>query len=445
MVFINPKLTFLVGFFYFYLMKKLLFTSSFLCSAFIFAQFSVKATIPQYLTGSDIYLYGFNGSKEILFSKAEISGNTATFKVDKKYIGMMRAFFQKANSSVNLVSENKDISFTVNLDSKNKISDALFEDEANQLFSSEIERQRKQELILPALMQIKDYYKPSEAFYKSLDSEIKLLSTEDPSLYKSHPFLDYYHKNQKYAVQEKSAELTPADFINFYSKSGEYLETSLILKPSLINFLNISKSNIEANVDQLLAAVNLETPRGQTILSELIDIFNTYGMDQQKSKYLAQANNLKCTITERLATTLKANNNTEVGAKFPNSNFVNPVHTTAKSLYDIKTAKKVVVFWSSTCSHCEAELPQLLEKYAKMKAQNIEIVGFSLDSNLEDFRNKANIYPWINDSEGKGWYSSYGDRYNVVATPTYFILDANNNVISKPNHVADVIDFLKLN
>lgn len=434
-----------MGFFYFYSMKKILVAGSFILSTFTFAQFNVKAEIPAYLTDSEVYLYGFNGSKEILYAKAKISNNTATFKVDKQYTGMMRAFFKKANASVNMVSENEDITFKIDLDSKNKISNVTFSDQVNQLFSSEVDLQKKQELILPALIQIKDYYKPTDNFYRSLESEIGILSSKDTASNENHPFLDFYNKNQKYSNQEKVAELKPEDFINFYAKSGEYLETSTILKPSLINFLNVSKANVEGSVDKLLEAVNLETPRGQTILSELIEIFNTYGMDKLKDKYLAEANNLKCTINDRLASTIKANKNTEIGAKMPNNTFVNAIHTKAKSLYDIKASKKIVVFWSSTCSHCEAELPKLLEKYDKLKAQNIEIIGFSLDSSLEEFKAKANLYPWINDSEGKGWYSSYGDTYNIVATPTYFVLDADNKIISKPNHVGDVLDYLKVN
>ncbi|GGG66779.1 TlpA disulfide reductase family protein [Epilithonimonas arachidiradicis] len=426
-------------------MKKILYVSSILLSAYAFPQFSVNVQIPSYLSDSDIYLYGFNGSKEILYSKAKISNNKAVFKVDKKYVGMMRAFFQKTNSSVNMVSENKNIDFKVELDSKNKFSNVTFNDQTNQLFSNDVEQQKKKELILPALIQIKDYYKPSENFYISLESEISLLSKDDQAMYEAHPFLDFYNKNQKFSVQEKATELKPQDYIDFYSKSGEYLETSLILKPSLINYLNVSKSNVEGGVDKLLEAVNLETPRGQTILSELIDIFNTYNMDKLKQKYLSEGNNLKCTINDRLASTLKSNNNTEIGAKMPNNTFVNAIHTKAKSLYDIKSSKKIVVFWSSTCSHCEAELPKLLEKYDKLKAQNIEIVGLSLDSNLDEFKSKANIYPWVSDSEGKGWYSSYGDTYNISATPTYFVLDADNKIISKPNHVADVLDYLKVN
>lgn len=426
-------------------MKKLILISSILFSAYAFPQFSITADIPSYLADSEVYLYGFNGSKEILYSKGKNANNKAVLKVDKKYIGMMRVFFQKTNSSVNMVSENKNVDFRLELDGKNKISNIIFGDQTNLLFSNEVELQKKQELILPALVQIKDYYKPSESFYKSLEAEINSLSKGDLTLYDAHPFLDYYHQNQKYSVQEKAAELKPQDYIDFYSKSGEYLETSTLLKPSLINYLNASKSNVEGAVDKLLEAVNVETPRGQTILSELIEIFNTYNMDKLKDKYLAEANNLKCTINDRLSATLKSNNNTTIGAKMLNTVFLNPIHTKAKSLYDIKADKKIVVFWSSTCSHCESELPKLLEKYDKLKAQNIQVVGFSLDANLDEYRNKATLYPWVSDSEGRGWYSSYGDIYNISATPTYFILDSNNKIISKPNHVADVLDDLKLN
>ena len=427
-------------------MKKLLIICSVITSASIFSQFTVAVDLPAYYSDSDIYLYGFNGSKEILYSKAKTSNNKAIFRVDKKYIGMMRAFFQKNNSSVNMVSENKNIDLTLKLDDKNKISDAVFNDQTNQIFSKEVDLEKKKDLILPALIQIKDYYNPSDEFYKSLEGEIALLSQKGNTLDNAnHPFLSYYQQNQRFSNQENASQLKQEDYLNFFSKSSEYLETSLLLKPALINYLNASKSNVEGAVDKLLETVNIETPRGQTILSELIDIFNTYNMDKLKDKYLTEANNLKCTINDRLASTLKSNNSTSIGQKMPNAIFVNPIHTKAKSLYDIKSSKKIVVFWSSTCSHCEAELPKILEKYEKLKAQNIAVVGFSLDSNLDEFRSKANNYPWISDSEGKGWYSSYGETYNINATPTYFILDADNKIISKPNHVADVLEYLKVN
>ncbi|MDQ1098777.1 TlpA family protein disulfide reductase [Chryseobacterium camelliae] len=133
-----------------------------------------------------------------------------------------------------------------------------------------------------------------------------------------------------------------------------------------------------------------------------------------------------------------------MGAVFPDYKFQSPVNTTAKSLYGVKADKKIIVFWSSTCSHCENELPKLLEKYNELKAKNIQVVGFSLDVDRDSYTNKIKAFPWINDSELKGWNSSFADTYNIHATPTYFILDANNKIISKPEHVGDVLDYFKL-
>ena len=48
-------------------------------SASFFSQFTVAVDLPAYYSDSDIYLYGFNGSKEILYSKAKTSNNKAIF------------------------------------------------------------------------------------------------------------------------------------------------------------------------------------------------------------------------------------------------------------------------------------------------------------------------------------------------------------------------------
>src|SRR5690606_37543985 len=111
-------------------------------------------------------------------------------------------------------------------------------------------------------------------------------------------------------------------------------------------------TNVSSDIDTLLTAVNVETPRGQTVLSELIEIFDAYDMKELKDKYLTQAKNLKCTINERLSATIAVNKNIELGATFLNHVFKNPTNTSAKTLSEVKAAKKVIIFWSSTCSHC---------------------------------------------------------------------------------------------
>lgn len=427
-------------------MKKILGIMSLLALNSLSAQFKIDIEAPATFTPKEVYLYTLNGSKDVLNTKEIRKGNTWQFKVEKPYTGMLKLYFPEGNISLNFISENKDVKLKFDSD-KGKITNVQYLDESNFVMNNLQDVQQKKEYILPALVQIKDYYDSSTRFRKALNDEIARLSLSVADLSK-YPFVQYYNSNYSKFLDKTTAkkDITHDEIIHYLSNSNDMLETSSLLRPVLMAYLNVGPSTNVANaVDKLLKAVNLETPRGQTILSELIEIFDTYGMADLKEKYLTEAKNLKCTINDRLSNTIATNKNTELGATFPNYIFQNPTNTTAKSIADVKASKKIIVFWSSTCSHCEAELPKLIEKYNAIKSQNAEVIAFSLDSEKANYDAKVKSLPWINDTELKGWYSSFAETYNVRATPTYFVLDSNNKIIAKPDHAADVISYLKLN
>ncbi len=427
-------------------MKKIILVASLLLVNSYQAQFKINITAPTSFTPTELYVYTLNGSKDVLTSKDIKKGGSWDIKITQPYSGMMKLYFPETNASINFISENKDIKLNFETE-KNKIVNVDYLDEANLAMSQNQDVQQKKEVILPALYQIKGYYKNKSEFGSALDSEINRLSNPTANLAK-FPFISFYNNNYSKFL-EKSADkkgVTHDDVINFITKSNELLESSSLLKPVLISYLNLGPtSTITTNVDKLLAAVNTETPRGQTVLSELIEIFDTYAMQDLKTKYLTEAKNLKCAINDRLTNTIASNAKTDIGAIFPNYTFTRATNTKAKSIFDVKADRKVIIFWSSTCSHCEAELPKIIEKYNAIKKMNGEVIAFSLDNDMAAYSNKANMLPWINDSELKGWNSSFAETYNLHATPTYFVLDGNNKIIAKPDHAADVISYLKLN
>lgn len=427
-------------------MKKIFTLAAFSAVFSLHAQFTVTIQAPADFKDQDAILYTLNGSKDIIFSKEQSKNNTWTFKYPKNYMGMMKVYFPGSNNTFNFISENKNVSIKLETQA-NKIKDIAYLDESNMIMSKMQEGSQKKEMILPALSQIKEYYKDNTDFGKALKSEISRLSGGTEGIDQAqHPFIYYYNTNYaKFLAKEPSKNVSQDDIINFIDKSGDVLETSSLLRPVLVSYLNTGgNTNVSASVDKLLDRLKVETPRGQTVLSEIIDIFDVYDMQEFKNKYLGLAKNLKCTITDRLASTLKSNANVETGAVFPNYKFQSPVNTTAKTLHDIKADKKIVVFWSSTCSHCESELPQLLTKYNDLKGKNVQVIGLSLDTDKDSYSKKISAFPWVNDSELKGWNSSYSEIYNIHATPTYFILDANNKIISKPEHVGDVLEYFKI-
>ncbi|HCA06793.1 TlpA disulfide reductase family protein [Chryseobacterium sp.] len=429
-------------------MKKIYILSAVLAAFSLQAQFTVTVQAPAEFKDQDAILYTLNGSKDIIVTKEQNKNNSWTFKYPGHYMGMMKVYFPASNNAVSFVSENKNIN--IKMDVQNgKVKDVAYLDEVNDIMSKQQEGSQKKELILPALAQIKEYYKDNTDFGKALKTEIDRLSGTSTGVDAAkHPFISYYNTNYAKFLSnsaDPAKKVTQDEIVNFLDKSNDMLESSSLLRPVLVSYLNSGgNTNVGASVDTLLDRLKVETPRGQTVLSELIDIFDAYDMEEFKTKYLTLAKNLKCTITDRLATTLKSNANVEMGAAFPNVKFQSATNTSAKSLYDVKADKKVIIFWSSTCSHCESELPQLLAKYNDLKAKNIQVVGLSLDTDKNTYTQKIAAFPWINDSELRGWNSTYVDTYNVHATPTYFILDANNKIINKPDHVGDVLEYFKL-
>ena len=123
---------------------------------------------------------------------------------------------------------------------------------------------------------------------------------------------------------------------------------------------------------------------------------------------------------------------------------MSPLNTKAKSLHEVKADKKVLIFWASTCSHCEKEIGEMMTKYAELKSKNIEVVGFSLDTDKAAYADKVKLLPWINDTELKGWYSSYLETYNIHATPTFYVVDASNKIVATPDNFLEVLNFLGL-
>lgn len=426
-------------------MKKIFLIAGVSCMAFVHAQFKVQMTADGNLKGDEAYFYKLDGSKDILISKENRKGNSWTVKYPENYMGMMKIYFPSINSSLNFISENKDVDIDIKV-KNDKIDDVVYHDEANRLMNEVQDYDSKKEYILPALYQMTDYYKPSSEFYQALNKEIGRLSGDITVNASQHPFIAYYQEvYSRYVQKQPGSTPTQDDIISFFVNTNDMLETSSLLRPILMNFLN-TKSNVNntASIDKLLSAVNVETSRGQNILSEMIEIFDTYSMTDLKNRYLNQAKSLKCTINDRLSNTISSNDNVNIGAVFANADLAHPVHTKAKTLYDIKADRKIIVFWSSTCSHCEKELPQFIPYYQQLKKDNVDIIAFSLDSNEAEYRAKAENYPWISASELRGWYSSYSDQYNVHATPTYFILDKNNKILAKPDHFNDVAEFLGL-
>jgi len=115
-----------------------------------------------------------------------------------------------------------------------------------------------------------------------------------------------------------------------------------------------------------------------------------------------------------------------------------------KKLSTLNTSAKyyLLIFWSTTCSHCLHEIP-LVYNFTKQR-KDIHVIGFNMENDDVGFKKYAAMYPeWTNILGLKKWQNKVARIYEIHATPTYFILDRDKKIVAKPNHLEDVKSFFK--
>ncbi len=137
--------------------------------------------------------------------------------------------------------------------------------------------------------------------------------------------------------------------------------------------------------------------------------------------------------------------NTSIGEKAPDFSIEikEKEELVAKKLSDLDVAENyVLVFWSSTCSHCLDEVPQL-QTYVKTKENGlIKVVAIALEDEPYKWKDLTYNYPAFIHVYGEGkWENKIGNDYGVTATPTYFILNKNKEFVAKPEDFEALKEF----
>ncbi len=104
----------------------------------------------------------------------------------------------------------------------------------------------------------------------------------------------------------------------------------------------------------------------------------------------------------------------------------------------------ILVFWSSTCSHCLKELPKLQKLVKTLDEEKYKVIAIGLEDYEPDWKSETYYYPKFIHVLGLGkWENDIGKAYNIDATPTYFLLDTNKKIVAKPKSFEELEGFLK--
>lgn len=101
----------------------------------------------------------------------------------------------------------------------------------------------------------------------------------------------------------------------------------------------------------------------------------------------------------------------------------------------------VVVFWSSSCSHCLGELPKLQKFVNHLPKDEYKVIAIGLEDNKYEWKNETYRYPEFQHVLGLGkWENEIGNRYDVSKTPTYFVLDKDKKIVLKPEGLEQLME-----
>lgn len=102
----------------------------------------------------------------------------------------------------------------------------------------------------------------------------------------------------------------------------------------------------------------------------------------------------------------------------------------------------LLVFWSSTCPHCLRAMPKIKDMFKERTDFNVVAIG--LESEKYSWSEEQAKYPdFYHGIKLQKWQNPIVKLYGIHATPTFFIIDNQGQIIAQPYEVKDIEDWLK--
>jgi thiol-disulfide isomerase/thioredoxin len=144
---------------------------------------------------------------------------------------------------------------------------------------------------------------------------------------------------------------------------------------------------------------------------------------------------------QKMVDDIESSTRLRIGAKSPEITWESNGKKHALSTME-KAENYVLVFWSSTCSHCLKELPEL---HKELKGyDSLKVLAIGLEDDEINWKKVSASLPNFSHAIALGkWESDYAQTFKIQSTPTYFILDSEKRFIAKPESDKEVVEFLE--
>jgi len=135
----------------------------------------------------------------------------------------------------------------------------------------------------------------------------------------------------------------------------------------------------------------------------------------------------------------------EVGNQYINFISKDTIGTVTELSEYVGKGKYILLdFWASWCPDCRKEMPELIELYNIYKGDKFEIVGYSLDRNLDAWKKGINNLKinWPQLSDLDYWTSQGVKFYAVQWIPTTILFSPDGKIIERGMSISALKDKL---
>jgi len=440
-------------------MKRFLLLAFVLLSYLVHSQeiYSIKGSITGF-PGGMVYLSGYYGEFTPIFDSVAVTpdGNINFVMDHEKLPGYYRVVLGE-EKYVDLIFNYEDIEFTTSFDHAFDSLQIIVSRE-NTIYYKFIkflnDNQRELEILSP----LTEIYPKSSILYPEIVARFVQVQKEREEyigdIVNTYPdgYVTKVVKTQR--TPYLSPEMTERERIEhlklYYWDKVDLTDVSLLrsnVYPSLIiaylglhGNRNFSQEELEESfmsaVDIMLGASMDNEEVYAYFLEYLVNGFERYHFDKVldhiATNYALEENCENENLDEEVVKRLKNYQNLSIGKPAPEIDFNNMAGSDT-NLYSINNQYVLLVFWASWCPHCNELLPAIAALYETLTT-DIEIVAISIDKNKTEYETalKEGYFPWINWCDYNGWNSKPAVDYNIYATPTMFLLDAEKTIIAKP-------------
>ena len=435
--------------------KKLLFVFAIL-PAMLFAQHSVKGTFTPKEEFKFAFLYRVTAQTSLFVGNADVDENGKfEIKLDSTAVpGTYRIVYAQPQEEYNfdfIVSNKEDVVLSFDLEKGLSFQESV----ENKMYKS----YNKSMAIVN--QSIRKYYgsgKKDKAGYKEIFRILSKTQTEFETASKGMIANTFIKACKPYIPSELEDVKTFSKGVkdNYFKNidfGNKTLQDSGFLIDNTINYVlgfvdrNNENKSYNENIDTVAKAIGNNPEIKKILLQILWEQFANEG-NEVVANHTSETHLLslaKASNDKELTDSLVNFKNSSLGSTAPDfaieiKNKKDKVVKTKLRVLD--TSKNYLIFfWSTTCSHCLDEIPELKKYITSKTKEDIQVVAIALDNDEYRWKEMTFEYPDFIHVYGEGkWDNEIGNQYNVTGTPSYFVLDSDKKIIGKPD---DFVDFQK--